>query len=100
MTYQVNLNILIIYGGRTNSQLVPQHCFDDLCVLNIDRLFWARVRVHGAAAPRRAAHAAGFFDTQFVVFGGSNSASFCSSETYIYELDQVAAKIQIDADEK
>jgi hypothetical protein len=63
MSYSQVLNIIAIYGGRSNSHNTPLQCFSDLHILTLDTLTWATVELFGCPVAPRSAHCAGFVGT-------------------------------------
>jgi hypothetical protein len=86
------LNFLVVYGGRNDTHSGGGYtCFNDVHILNLATLAWAQVNVRGEVPKPKCAHAAASISTQLVTFGGVDGGKYCSSDTYILELDQKQA---------
>ena len=73
MNFMINKNILIIYGGRVDlSGTSTYHCFNDIHVLNLEKLSWATVKMHGIIPEARSAHSCGVLGNKLIIFGGIN----------------------------
>ena len=57
MSYMPELNILVIFGGRVDVKGHKNYmCLDELNILNLDTLSWAKTKVFGSIVEPRSAH--------------------------------------------
>ena len=70
-----------------------------MCVLNLEKLQWAKVKLHGITPQARSAHCTGIIGQKLIIFGGVTSGQHASSTTYLIDFDQIEVK-KILAEEK
>ena len=88
LSYVRDMRLLVVIGGRNDTQSGSGYtCFNDVHLLNLVTLLWTPVIVRGEVPKVRCAHAAAAVGNQVVVFGGVEGGRYCSSDTYILELD-------------
>lgn len=84
MSYQENLNLIVIYGGRNDVLGI----FSDIFVLRVSNMTWYNVDVHGDfSGKERFAHCCASFSDKFIVFGGVNQKGFATGEVLVFEMN-------------
>ena len=100
LSYVRDLSLLVVIGGRNDTQSGSGYtCFKDAHLLNLLSLMWTPVLVRGEV-PGRCAHAAAAVHSQVVVFGGVEGGQYCSSDTFILELDPKVVQELIAEDQR
>lgn len=89
--YNMNLNVLIIFGGRVDLLNNPVYtCFNDVFLFDIQNFTWLTVKVIGEVPLGRSGHCAETLDHRMFVFGGVTNKSYCSGDVWMLELDHTA----------
>jgi hypothetical protein len=78
----------------------PTLSFNDLHVLTLDTLTWAKIETFGIPGTPRNSHAAEFFDKTLHIFGGSNAKAFIRGELHIVEFDERAVEKLVREDRR
>jgi hypothetical protein len=111
MNHYSDLNLLIIYGGKTDVSIVPKkgslgEIFSDLWVLNLANLNWMKVKTNRIPELDRCSHATTIFGKNFqiidkksvfllklesklLVFGGYNKKNYVNSNIFCLELSNL-----------
>jgi len=88
MNFMESKNIIIIYGGRVDKEgYTSYHCFSDICILNLEKIAWGHVKIHGQIPPARNAHCTGVIGSKLVIFGGITAGQHADSTTYFIDFD-------------
>lgn len=96
MTYFQDANILVVYGGRTDKAgEVSNVSYEDLHILNLESMYWAKVEVYGNIPDSRSSHGSAGSGSCLYVFGGISNGSFCNNQMFCLELEQKAAERKI-----
>ncbi|KAL4441611.1 hypothetical protein ABPG74_021543 [Tetrahymena malaccensis] len=88
LNYMYNMSIIVIYGGKFESQNYTKY-YDDLHVLNLKNLEWIQVNLEGNRKQPRAMHSTCINHKQLIVFGGLNDKGFLKGNIEIVEFDQM-----------
>ena len=91
MNFYQDLNIIIIYGGRNDSNH-DEPILSDVCVLNVFNLCWSKVSLFGLGNVPKCSHASTIVGSKLVVFGGYTLQEYIPSDVYILELNQDISK--------
>lgn len=84
MSYQENLNLMVIYGGRNDVLGI----YSDIFVLRMSNMTWYNVDVHGDFLMKeRFAHCCASFSDKFIVFGGVTQKGFAKGEVLVFEMN-------------
>ena len=96
MTYFQDSNLLVIYGGRIDKGGISHSVsYDDLQILHLEHMYWAKVEVYGHIPDSRSSHSAAGSGNGLYIFGGISNGSFCNNQMYSLELDTKAAERKI-----
>lgn len=92
MHYCVELNFLVLFGGRNDTfGAASKSIFNDLWILRLDSLIWAKVACYGDIPERRYNFSSCLVGTQLVIFGGLNGKTYNGAALYICEMEQMKA---------
>ena len=90
MNFYEKARILIVYGGIDDQRTVKGHpaFYTHLGVLDLTKLTWLTVQVHGDFQEPRCSHSAAFCGTKFIIFGGINATGFVKPIISYFEVNQ------------
>ena len=90
MNYCDSLNILVIYGGKSegaSKSTESTTILNDVHILSIDLMTWSKIETSpNVVIPRRALHSADIIGNELFIFGGINESLMGSSTAIIMKL--------------
>lgn len=101
LSHNERLNLLIVFGGRVDLNNTHEYtCFNDVYILKLSNLMWARVKVGGEMPDPRSGHCAATSSTKLYIFGGVSTTVYCGSDLYVLELEPSVASQMEQEQEK
>ena len=92
MSFLEKKNLLIIHGGRTNTENVINP-LNDTYLLDLETLNWLEVGYYGEISKGRYQHQSVTFNNELFIFGGTNGKFYMNSEMFIINLDSHDAAV-------
>lgn len=83
LDYFEDLNVLFLYGGSNDSQLISNEVF----LLDLEHYNWSLVSIFDVSPYARAEHSSCLNGNSLLIFGGINMDMYLGSELYIINLD-------------
>jgi len=82
LNYCEELNVLILHGGKIESQ----EYLNDLFMLDLETLNWIKIIIYDSEPVLRADHTAIVLNSKLLIFGGTNANNFIGSDIYFVNL--------------
>ena len=88
MNYFESNNMLVIFGGRIQSQIHNQtFSLNDVWILELRKVEWFRLNCSGNMPTKRYGHISLLNGNQLVVFGGLTDDMFCDNTLHVLKID-------------
>ena len=90
MCHFSNINILVIYGGKTENLTKHQRLpvLGDMYILELDNMCWINVTQHGVIKHPRYHHCMAPLGSRMMIFGGIHHHRYSNNDTIFLEFDQ------------